>query len=128
MLIFSVFFFSTKLYTSCTYRHLVFFEGSHLSLQPFSYTIMIYVFFRQPLSKESQVELIDLVHLMITDGNLKFAQLLRTALVDKVLLVVVMDNHCCHFCFCCCCLDYTLLVTCSPAEPTDDREYSTCSW
>ena len=30
------------------------------------------------------MELIDLVHKMITDGNLKFAQILRNALVDKV--------------------------------------------
>lgn len=40
--------------------------------------------YRQSLSKEIQVELIDLVHTMITDGNLKFAQILRNALVEKV--------------------------------------------
>ena len=40
--------------------------------------------FRQPLSKEAQISLIGVVHQMITDGNLKFAQLLRDALVVKV--------------------------------------------
>ena len=30
------------------------------------------------------MELINLVHKMITDGNLKFAQILRNALVEKV--------------------------------------------
>ena len=30
------------------------------------------------------MDLIDLVHKMITNGNLKFAQLLRNALVEKV--------------------------------------------
>lgn len=39
---------------------------------------------RQALTKEAQVSLINVVHQMITDGNLKFAQLLRDALVVKV--------------------------------------------
>lgn len=39
---------------------------------------------RQALTKDAQVNLIGVVHQMITDGNLKFAQLLRDALVVKV--------------------------------------------
>ncbi|XP_064395436.1 rap guanine nucleotide exchange factor 1-like [Halichondria panicea] len=39
---------------------------------------------KQVLTQEAQVQLIDMVHRMITDGNLKFAQLLRNALVDKL--------------------------------------------
>ena len=39
---------------------------------------------RRPLTKEAQISLIGVVHQMITDGNLKFAQLLRDALVVKV--------------------------------------------
>ena len=39
---------------------------------------------RQSLTQEVQVQLIDMVHRMITNGNLKFAQLLRNALVEKV--------------------------------------------
>ena len=38
----------------------------------------------QPLAKDAQLKLINLVHQMISDGNLKFAQLLRNALVHKV--------------------------------------------
>ena len=44
--------------------------------------------YSQPLVKDAQVKLIDLVYDMISDGNLKFAQLLRNALVDKVHLTV----------------------------------------
>lgn len=42
------------------------------------------MFPRQPIPKEAQMQLIDVVHHMITNGNLKFAQLLRNALVEKV--------------------------------------------
>ena len=38
----------------------------------------------QPLVKEAEVKLIDMIHQMLSDGNLKFAQLLRNALVEKV--------------------------------------------
>jgi len=38
----------------------------------------------QPLVKEAEVKLIDMVHQMLSDGNLKFAQLLRNSLVEKV--------------------------------------------
>ena len=38
--------------------------------------------YSQPLVKEAQVKLVGLVHHMISDGNIKFAQLLRNALVD----------------------------------------------
>ena len=38
----------------------------------------------QPLVKDAQIKLTGLVYHMISDGNLKFAQLLRNALVDKV--------------------------------------------
>ena len=38
----------------------------------------------QPLVKAAEVKLIDMVHQMLTDGNLKFAQLLRNSLVTKV--------------------------------------------
>ena len=38
--------------------------------------------------KDAQVKLIGLVYDMISDGNLKFAQLLRNALVDKVHLTI----------------------------------------
>lgn len=44
--------------------------------------------YSQPLVKDAQVKLIGLVYDMISDGNLKFAQLLRNALVDKVHLTV----------------------------------------
>ena len=39
----------------------------------------------QPLVKDAQIKLTGLVYHMISDGNLKFAQLLRNALVDKVI-------------------------------------------
>ena len=39
----------------------------------------------QPLVKEAEVKLIDMIHQMLSDGNLKFAQLLRNALVEKVI-------------------------------------------
>ena len=38
----------------------------------------------QPLVQEAEVRLIEMVHQMLSDGNLKFAQLLRNALVTKV--------------------------------------------
>jgi hypothetical protein len=38
----------------------------------------------QPLVQEAEVRLIEMVHTMLSDGNLKFAQLLRNALVTKV--------------------------------------------
>ncbi len=41
------------------------------------------------------MDLIDLVHKMITNGNLKFAQLLRNALVEKVSSVHQWP----HFCY-----------------------------
>ena len=40
--------------------------------------------YSQPLVKDAQIKLTGLVYHMISDGNLKFAQLLRNALVDKV--------------------------------------------
>ena len=39
----------------------------------------------QPLVQEAEVRLIEMVHQMLADGNLKFAQLLRNALVAKVI-------------------------------------------
>lgn len=39
---------------------------------------------RTPLQKEAEIKLIELVHSMLMDGNLKFAQLVRNALVEKV--------------------------------------------
>lgn len=48
------------------------------------FTLFFSWLLRQPLSKELHMELLDLVHKMIMDGNLKFAQLLRNALVEKV--------------------------------------------
>lgn len=38
----------------------------------------------QPLVEETEVKLINMVHQMLTDGNLKFAQILRNALVMKL--------------------------------------------
>ena len=38
----------------------------------------------QPLVKEAEVKWIDMVHQMLSDGHLKFAQLLRNSLVEKV--------------------------------------------
>ena len=38
----------------------------------------------QPLVQEAEIRLIEMVHQMLSDGNLKFAQLLRNALVTKV--------------------------------------------
>ncbi|CAI8009601.1 Rap guanine nucleotide exchange factor 1 [Geodia barretti] len=38
----------------------------------------------QPLVQEAEVRLIEMVHQMLSDGNLKFAQLLRNALVTKL--------------------------------------------
>ena len=40
--------------------------------------------YSQPLVKDAQIKLTNLVYQMISDGNLKFAQLLRNALVNKV--------------------------------------------
>ncbi len=64
-------------------------------------TIYVWMFGdRQHLTKDAQVSLINVVHQMITDGNLKFAQLLRDALVVKV-----SDGQTCR-----CELGFTLCV------------------
>ena len=47
----------------------------------------------QPLVKPAEIKLIDMVHQMISDGNLKFAQLLRNALVAKVCKQFVMTLY-----------------------------------
>ncbi len=61
---------------------------------------IIYIICRKSLSKESEVELLDLIHLLMTDDNVKFAQLLRTALVDKVIVVVVDGGGVNVVCYC----------------------------
>lgn len=50
--------------------------------------------YSKPMAKEAQLQLIDMVHQMITDGNLKFAQLLRNALVEKVKYIVCHVRRC----------------------------------
>ena len=42
--------------------------------------------------QEAEIELIDMVHLMLSDGNLKFAQLLRNALVAKVMGIPLLSR------------------------------------
>lgn len=50
--------------------------------------------YSQPLVKDAQVKLTGTVHQMISDGNLKFAQLLRNAVVAKVTMdVLVLYCH-----------------------------------
>ena len=45
---------------------------------------LIIIWCSQPLVKDAQIKLTGMVYQLISDGNLKFAQLLRNALVDKV--------------------------------------------
>ena len=47
----------------------------------------------QPLVQEAEVRLIEMVHQMLSDGHLKFAQLLRNALVAKVATHVIEHIH-----------------------------------
>ncbi len=39
---------------------------------------------RTPLIKEAEITLIELLHTMLRDGRLKFAQLVRNGIVDKL--------------------------------------------
>ena len=46
--------------------------------------IFCLILFRAPLIKEAKITLIELLHTLLTDGHLKFAQLIRKEVVEKL--------------------------------------------
>lgn len=86
LLTYSTFITAKELIEKLLYRLTHFYKLNTIAVWQASTSLLVRVLtgLKQSLSKETQVELIDLVHMMITDGNLKFAQILRNALVDKL--------------------------------------------